>query len=1258
MSWLLGLDFGGGGGRALLLDADSGRVVCARRSWAHRTAAEGGGIGVDLDLATAWERLGAASRETMAAAGIASSEVAALAVSGMRFACILQDAGGKVLYSGSNRDGRAAGTAIAMALEDDAESTALRVGHWPSSVLAASRLRWLRTAHPELWERGASLLSASDWLVHRLCGEMATDPTQASTTGFYALDEQAWDQERSEALGIPASWLPPIRECGTAVGGLQTAAATHFGLAAGTPVVIGGADSQLALLAVGVMGVGEVGLVAGSTAPVQRVTDGPVCDPSLWCERFVLPGHFVLESSAGSLGHLIESLAGLIHAEARDPVAKLLADAGRAEAGAGGRLATLSTPVMDARRLELPIASLSWASMLGGPAFPESALASRAGVEATAYALRANLEHLAECLGSPATKVAVAGRLSGSATWRRVVANVLGVPLQSGASSDSSALGAALCAGVGSGLFVDLAEAATSVERFATETVAKDVALYADFYPTWRKICDARADADRAAADVMLAALLRSRSEVVLAEPTHRPRILVTADFDEAGLARLRELGDVEYRSYRDAMRLLTGEALVEALAGFDVFITEIDVVEAAAFAKLPALRVVASCRGDSVNIDQEAASVYGVPLLEAPGRNAEAVADLSVAFVLAGLRKLFPANAFLHEEHEAGDLGRMGRAYSAYRGRELGGACVGLLGLGAVGSRVAKRLHAFGARVLAFDPAIDAEAAALYEAEWVSMERLLAESDVLSLHAPVNDATRGLLGRDELARMQPGAFLVNTARAALVDEDALVEALESGALSGAALDVFAEEPPGSDHPLLRLPNVITTPHLGGNTYEVAGHQARIVGADLARLLRGERPLAIANPEVLEGFDWSAERPAPDPLRVAALADRPPPSVSDLQQGGKRRAKSRTAEAEVNAPAELIRKLEQVLEAFVAGCVGDEALAAFAADHDLLVAFRLSDVGLGVWLRLRTKVRGGVGEPEEEPDVELRLTADVFDGMFTGRVNGMQASMEGKLSFTGDAAKAMTMQEVQRDFSRIWKQVRNQAGDLGDLSALAVPTGEAATPVAADDLRPEIVRVVSELYTQQVITATGGNVSARIPGEDEIWITPSQLFKGDLSPSVLVRLDLAGKPLDPGQGTPSSERLMHCAVYAARSEAAAVVHAHAPFATILANTGLPFLPISTEAAFFDELPRVPFIMPGTQALADAIFEAMSDSWACLMVNHGLLVAGRSLRRAADMVEIIERTSEVILGCYSVGKEPPVLPDDAVATLRKMGDLIA
>jgi len=200
--------------------------------------------------------------------------------------------------------------------------------------------------------------------------------------------------------------------------------------------------------------------------------------------------------------------------------------------------------------------------------------------------------------------------------------------------------------------------------------------------------------------------------------------------------------------------------------------------------------------------------------------------------------------------------------------------------------------------------------------------------------------------------------------------------------------------------------------------------------------------------------------------------------------------------------------------------------------------------------------------------------------------------------------------------------------------------------------------VVNELYAQQLMTATGGNVSVRIPGRDELWITPSQLFKGDLRPEVMVRIDLQGRPLDEGARAPSSERMIHCAIYQARPEANAVVHAHAKHATILANADLPFLPVSSEAAFFGNIPRVPFIMPGSDALAKAVGEAIAGEWAVLMKNHGLIVAGRSLRRAADTVEIVERSAELILGCYALGREPPVLPEDAVRTLRKMGDLVA
>jgi autoinducer 2 (AI-2) kinase len=133
---------------------------------------------------------------------------------------------------------------------------------------------------------------------------------------------------------------------------------------------------------------------------------------------------------------------------------------------------------------------------------------------------------------------------------------------------------------------------------------------------------------------------------------------------------------------------------------------------------------------------------------------------------------------------------------------------------------------------------------------------------------------------------------------------------------------------------------------------------------------------------------------------------------------------------------------------------------------------------------------------------------------------------------------------------------------------------------------------------------------------------------------------------------------MHMAVLAAKPEAQAVIHCHAPNATILVNAGLPFLPVSTEAAFFHDIGRIPFVMPGTRDLADAIVEAMGTGWAVLMQNHGLIVAGRTLRRAADMAEIIERSAEIILGCYAVGVKPPVLPEQVVKMLAQYADLMA
>jgi autoinducer 2 (AI-2) kinase len=155
-----------------------------------------------------------------------------------------------------------------------------------------------------------------------------------------------------------------------------------------------------------------------------------------------------------------------------------------------------------------------------------------------------------------------------------------------------------------------------------------------------------------------------------------------------------------------------------------------------------------------------------------------------------------------------------------------------------------------------------------------------------------------------------------------------------------------------------------------------------------------------------------------------------------------------------------------------------------------------------------------------------------------------------------------------------------------------------------------------------------------------------------------VRIGMDGRSLEANTRSASSEALMHTAVLEAKPEAQAVIHCHAPNATILVNAGLPFLPVSTEAAFLVNIGRIPFVMPGTRELADAVVEAMGDGWAVLMQNHGLLVAGRSLRRAADMAEIVERSAEIILGCHALGVEPSVLPPETVEMLAKMGDLMA
>ncbi|HLM64605.1 MAG TPA: NAD(P)-dependent oxidoreductase [Acidimicrobiales bacterium] len=318
--------------------------------------------------------------------------------------------------------------------------------------------------------------------------------------------------------------------------------------------------------------------------------------------------------------------------------------------------------------------------------------------------------------------------------------------------------------------------------------------------------------------------------------------ILSTAPLRGPGLPALRELGDVVVDPWIDhhPLRISTADQLAERVveAGASVLICEADQCAGPVF-DLP-LEAIGATRGDPTNVDVVGATAAGIPVLTAPGRNADAVAELTVGLLLAATRGLLAAD----RDVRAGQVYRDGSIpYQRFRAWQLMGRTAGLIGLGAVGRATRWRLEGLGMRVVASDP---------FAPEATHhLDGLLAEADVVSMHAAVTPDTVGLMSGDRFAAMKEGAVYVNSARAALHDLGALTAALQSGQLAAAGLDHFEGEVLATDHPLVSMSNVVLTPHIGGATYDTEANHTVLMAEGLAAVLRGAVPANLANPEVL-----------------------------------------------------------------------------------------------------------------------------------------------------------------------------------------------------------------------------------------------------------------------------------------------------------------------------------------------------------------------------------------------------------------------
>jgi D-3-phosphoglycerate dehydrogenase len=331
------------------------------------------------------------------------------------------------------------------------------------------------------------------------------------------------------------------------------------------------------------------------------------------------------------------------------------------------------------------------------------------------------------------------------------------------------------------------------------------------------------------------------------ASTTSRDRVLITTrTFQKMRGAHWDTLEEAGLETVTSGLdEALNERQLIERLPGIAALICGMDEVTGQALEAADELRVISMNGVGLDRIDVDAATRRGIVVTCTPGTNADSVADLTLALMLAQARQIPRHDRTLRQ----GDWSRRG-------GRELRGQHLGLVGLGAIGKKVALRALAFGMTVQAYDPYVDVAFCREHGIRVSDWATTLRTSDILSLHLPVTVDTLGLIDQEALAAMKSGAVLINTARGELVDEAALIEALESGHLGGAGLDAFSPEPPAPS-PLWAMEQVVLTPHLGGNTREAALRTALQSARNAVAVLMGHvgRANSIANPEALKAIE-------------------------------------------------------------------------------------------------------------------------------------------------------------------------------------------------------------------------------------------------------------------------------------------------------------------------------------------------------------------------------------------------------------------
>ncbi len=324
-----------------------------------------------------------------------------------------------------------------------------------------------------------------------------------------------------------------------------------------------------------------------------------------------------------------------------------------------------------------------------------------------------------------------------------------------------------------------------------------------------------------------------------------KPKLFMTREIPERGLSKIREHFEVDLWPEEAPP---PKEVIIERVKGVDALVPLLtDPIDAEVMDAAPKLRIISQYAVGYDNIDVKAATERGIYVTNTPGVLTETVADFTMALMMAIARRVVEADKYIRQ-----GKWKVGWHPLYFLGTDLYGATLGIIGLGRIGSAVARRAKGFNMRILYYDVFRREDLEKELGIKYVDMETLLRESDFVTLHVPLTPETKDLIGERELKLMKPTAYLINTSRGKVIDEKALIKALKEGWIAGAALDVFYEEPTPPDNPLLELDNVVVAPHIASASLETRSRMAEIVAENLIAFKEGKKPPTLVNLDVMK----------------------------------------------------------------------------------------------------------------------------------------------------------------------------------------------------------------------------------------------------------------------------------------------------------------------------------------------------------------------------------------------------------------------